>query len=393
MTAPATPTSGGTATSGADSAGTAGSPSGRRYGLWALVVLGLLAVALVAGGPSTPGHSLDPGSTDSNGTKAMVDLLQDSGADVTVQDTSPGTSSDVAVLLSDSTSQAMTDQLERWVEAGGTLIVADPRSSFVPVATSSLDILGVTDRAVQRADCSIAALAGIEQLRPGPGVLYERADSTESCFAGTSGAFVVDTPTGRGHVVAVGSSALFTNDMLGADDNAALTVALMAPREGTTVAMLYGMVPDGGTRASGFAALIPTGVRLALLQLAIAFVLYTWWRGRRLGRPVREPQLVQIGGSELVGAVGNLMQQTHDPDRAARLLRADLRRRLAERLGLPPDSNPDVIAEVTAARSGADRDQVARAVTDHHIRTEDELLDLARDIDRIRTEVLHGTAP
>ncbi len=134
-------------------------------------------------------------------------------------------------------------------------------------------------------------------------------------------------------------------------------------------------------------------MRLALVQLVIAFVLYTWWRGRRLGKPVREPQLVQIGGSELVGAVGNLMQQTHDPDRAARLLRGDLRRRLAERLGLPPDSNPDVIAEVTAARSGVDRDQVARAVTDLPVRTEDELLDLARDIDRIRTEVLHGTAP
>jgi hypothetical protein len=87
------------------------------------------------------------------------------------------------------------------------------------------------------------------------------------------------------------------------------------------------------------------------------------------------------------------MQQTHDPDRAAVLLRADLRRRLAERLGLPPGSNPDVIAEVTAARSGADRHQVARAVTDYPVRTEDELLDLARDIDRIRTEVLHGTAP
>ncbi|HEY5155794.1 MAG TPA: DUF4350 domain-containing protein, partial [Acidimicrobiales bacterium] len=126
MTAPATPN--GTAASG----GTATSPTGRRYGLWALVALGLLAVALVAGGPTTPGHSLDPGSTDSNGTKAMVELLQESGADVGVQDSAPRASTDVAVLLSDSTSQAMTDQLERWVEAGGTLVVADPRSSFAP---------------------------------------------------------------------------------------------------------------------------------------------------------------------------------------------------------------------------------------------------------------------
>jgi len=120
---------------------------------------------------------------------------------------------------------------------------------------------------------------------------------------------------------------------------------------------------------------------------------YAWWRARRLGAPVLEPQPVQIAGSELVSAVGNLLQQTRDPDRAARLLRADLRRRLVERVGLPPGAPAEVIAEVTSARSGVDRARVARAVSDIPVRTEDELLDLARDIDVIRTEVLHGTAP
>ncbi len=381
-----------TAVAGATMPGGSVSGIGQRYGLWALIVGGLLVVALVAGGPTAAGRSLDPESTDGNGTKAMVDLLRESGAAVSIRDTTPDASTDVAVLLSDSTTQDMTDELERWVDAGGTLVVADPRSSFAAVATSDTSVFGVVDRKVERGDCSIRALDGVDQLKPGAGVLYDVAESAESCFASTGGAFVVDTPTGDGHVVSIGSADTFTNEMLGLDDNAALAVALMAPREGTSVAVLYGMTPDGG-RASGFGELVPTGVRLALVQLALAFVLYTWWRGRRLGQPVREPQLVQIGGSELVGAVGNLMQQTHDPDRAARLLRADLRRRLAERLGLPPGSTPDVIAEVTAARSGADRAQVARAVTDIPVRTEGELLDLARDIDRIRTEVLHGTAP
>ncbi len=50
-----------------------------------------------------------------------------------------------------------------------------------------------------------------------------------------------------------------------------------------------------------------------------------------------------------------------------------------------------MLAEVTAARTGVERDRVARAVTDLPVRTEDELLALAHDIDTIRTEVLHGT--
>ncbi len=48
---------------------------------------------------------------------------------------------------------------------------------------------------------------------------------------------------------------------------------------------------------------------------------------------------------------------------------------------------------MTAARAGVDRDVVARAVTDAPVHTDEELLALARDIDTIRTEVLHGTAP
>jgi len=370
-----------------------GSGSGTRIVLWIVIGVGLMLVAVVAGAPTVGGRSLDPDSTEANGTKALVELLEGSGAQVDVRDSTPTASTDVAVLLADSTSQAMTDELQRWVEAGGTLVVADPRSSFSATPVSSTSLFAVINDALSPGTCTIGALAGIDRVQPAGGVVYDVPSPGDGCFTRDSGAFVVDAPTGEGHIVSIGSSSMFTNQNLGLESNAALAVALMAPREGTSVAVLYGMTPDGAARSRGFGHLIPTGVRLALVQVVIAFLLYAWWRGRRLGKPVLEPQLVQIGGSELVGAVGNLMQQTHDPDRAARLLRADLRRRLAERLGLPPTSSADVIAEVTSARSGVDRDVVARAVTDVPIRTEDELLDLARDIDRIRTEVLHGTAP
>jgi len=70
--------------------------------------------------------------------------------------------------------------------------------------------------------------------------------------------------------------------------------------------------------------------------------------------------------------------------------RRDLLRQLTERLGLGPGATPDVLAEVTVARTGVARDRVARAVTDLPVRSEAELLALAHDIDTIRTEVLHG---
>ena len=367
--------------------------TGRRSLLWIAIVVGLLVVGAVVGAPTVDEHSLDPTSTAANGTKALVDLLDGSGAQVEVLDTTPDDSTDIAVLLADSTSTAMTDELQRWVEQGGTLVVADPRSSFTATPVSDTSVFGAVHDTLAPGDCSIAAMAGIDRVEPAGGVVYDVAPRASGCFTRDDGAFVVDVPTGDGHIVSVGGASTFTNQNLGTDDNAALAVALMAPREGTSVAVLYGMSPDGTSRATGISHLISPGVRFAMLEVLVAFLIFAWWRGRRLGQPVLEPQLVQIGGSELVAAVGNLMQQTHDPDRAARLLRADLRRRLAERLGLPPTSSAEVIAEVTSARSGVDRDVIARAVTDVPIRSEDELLDLARDIDRIRTEVLHGTAP
>ena len=61
---------------------------------------------------------------------------------------------------------------------------------------------------------------------------------------------------------------------------------------------------------------------------------FALWKGRRLGRPVAETQPVQIAGSELVVAVGNLMQKAGRPEAAASQLRDDLRRDLTSRLGL-----------------------------------------------------------
>ena len=59
--------------------------------------------------------------------------------------------------------------------------------------------------------------------------------------------------------------------------------------------------------------LVSAGVTRALAQLALAFAVYALWRARRLGRPVAEPQPVAVAGSELVAAVGNLLDRTRSP--------------------------------------------------------------------------------
>jgi hypothetical protein len=201
-------------------------------------------------------------------------------------------------------------------------------------------------------------------------------------------AYVVARAEGAGVVVSVGGAGALTNEVLGSLDNSVLAANLLVPRAGARVAILRpGAIGEGETSLSD---LLARRVKDSILQLGVAFLLYALWRARRLGRPVAEPQPVQLEGSELVNAVGHLLQQARSPSSAAATLRRDLRRALGDRLGLPPSARPDVVADVTAARTGLDRGRVLSAVSDGPVVSEAELVALAQSIESIRQEVLHG---
>src|SRR5205807_3951525 len=131
------------------------------------------------------------------------------------------------------------------------------------------------------------------------------------CSRDGAAAWLVTRAEGRGDIVALGGLAPFTNERLGGADNGILAVTLLGPGRQARVTVLY-----GGRRT--LYGLVGTNVKLALVQLLVAFVLLALWRARRLGRPVLELQPVVIPGYELVTAVGNLLQRAHKRDQVAR---------------------------------------------------------------------------
>jgi hypothetical protein len=88
-----------------------------------------------------------------------------------------------------------------------------------------------------------------------------------------------------------------------------------------------------------------------------------------------------------VVAVGNLFQRAKGRGQAAGLLTDDLRRSLAERLGLPPSTPADLVADAVAERTGIPRERVLRTLTRTTPRDEAELVALSQAIDTIRREV------
>jgi hypothetical protein len=376
----------------------------RRYLPWLAVVGALFLVALVVGAPGTgdQGARYDPASTDPSGTRALVLLLESFGAEVTVTgDVPDDADGDVALVLSDPYAPGSPREqgLLDWTRAGGTLVVADPvseLSSRVTTIGGALDTFGAAE--LSRGACNIPELVDLDEVKFSGGyLLYDVPAGQQGCFVAEDDpatAFVVARRLGRGTVVSLGSADVFVNASLDSADNAGLATALLLPTRDAHVVIIDPNYYDGSEGAGGgdrsLTDVLSIGTRMAFLELLVAFAVYAWFRARRLGRPVVEAQPVELAGSELVVAVGQLLQQSGSPDRAAAMLRSDLRRRLCERLGLPRDASPEVVADVAARRSGVDHERVFTVVADLPVTSDDDLLKLARSADQIRKEILDG---
>lgn len=366
----------------------------RGAGLLVVVAVGVLLI----GRPPSEGPPLDPSSTGPLGTAALVALLEELGADVTVGegvrgdgmvgDPSPAGGDDLALVLADDLDDAGRAEVTAWVQAGGTLVVADPASTLHPFPIGDVPVLGVVDLPVDQV-CDLPALAPVGAVEPPAGsVTYELVPGATGCYRRGEAAYVGATPAGEGAIVAIGGAGVFTNQSIGEADNAVLAAALLAPRPGTQVSILGPPAP--GTGEEGLAELVGDNVKAALGQLGVAFAVYALWRARRLGRPVAEPQPVALESSELVVAVGRLLQEARHHDEAARLVGDDLRRLLAERLGLGPDASAEQVAELAAARSAIPAGRVLAAMSPPPLGDADALVAHVMSAHAIHQEVVHA---
>lgn len=354
----------------------------RRLALGALLVLAVLVAAWLPGTRRAEGPPLDPSSTAADGARAVVELV-DAFGDVRVIDGVPGADVDTALVLDDRFERDDAEALRRWVADGGTLVVADPDSTFTPAVAGTAD--GPLD-----VRCDVPGTAVVSRLDPGAGLLFTPPAGARACTS-SGGALVVAEPLGAGRIVSVGGPDLFTNRHLDEADNAVLAVGLLVPDDGVASAFVRPAVAVGAGD-EGLVDLVGTPVRAALAQFVVAFLVAAVWRARRLGRPVGEPQAVQVEASELTLAVGRMLTRARRPDRAAAVLRDRARRDLSGPLGLPLDAPADLVVAVLAERGGLTPAEAHRAAI-APVTTDDELVEVATLLARIRQELTHGRSP
>ena len=365
--------------------------SGARRALpFALLAVAVLLIGLVSRNGRTEGEPLDPRSTGELGARGLVLLLERFGADVRLGGGLPPDGA-TAVVLRDQLNEDETDELEAWVRDGGTLVVADPLSSFAPaVGGSSTDLFDPEseDDELLRPDCRLPVVSGITRIRVSAATPYRDRRGQVGCFPTRGGSYLAARSEGEGTVIALGGGGPFVNDQLDDEDNAVLAVALFAPEPGAVVTIVEPSVLGGGRKE--LRDLVSRRVKDGLWQLLLAFAVFALWKARRLGRPVLEPQPVQIAGSELVVAVGNLLQQGRRREAAAAMLQSSLRRTMSERLGVPADAPADVFAAAASARTGVEPSVVDAALSPVPPNDDAALVRLAQAVETLRNEVTHA---
>ncbi|MFF8293779.1 DUF4350 domain-containing protein [Streptomyces sp. NPDC016309] len=348
---------------------------GLLIALAALVAAGIV-MALVRA-DTQHGH-LDPRSADPQGSRAVAELLRHRGVTTrtvtTLEEATAATGPDTTLLVT--TPDLLTDHQQHLMRAhmdsaGGRTVLLSAGAPSVSTLAPGVNADSSAPVSARAPRCSLPAAERAGTVDLG-GELYSTAlPGSDTCYpSGTSAALVRVNSPARGDTVLLGSPDLLYNERLDQQGNASLALQLLGSRphlvwylpslDDPSASGGGGDTGDGeeGTER-GFLELIPSGWLWGTLQLALAAVLAAIWRARRLGPLVTERLPVTIRASETTEGRARLYRRTNARDRAATVLRAATRTRLAPLLGVPPTEahSPDALLPAVSARSTTgDRD-------------------------------------
>jgi hypothetical protein len=361
----------------------------RTWGpLGALAALALAVGLLVR--PSRAEQSLP--SVENRGPRGLAVLaawLEATGVDVR-----PGRApltelpADVrTVVLSAPSTTEVTEAelaaLQRFVEAGGTLVALLPRDDAQVRLRRWLgappgdvlpmdDVPGVRDLggATARVTVKAGPLAHASALR-----LSAEATLTlerEDAVPVTQPAALWWLPQGAGEVWAAAGPELAENARLELLDNAAFWAALGA--RGPMWIDERHHQPEAG-------ALPPVQLLVTAIQVALVAALFALAFGARLGPPRPAARHPHREAAELVRAMASLTARARVEPELVAALRGGLRRTLADALGVAPALSWDEAARLTAQRAGVDAARV-RAVE-----TTEDFLALSRLIAELERDL------
>jgi hypothetical protein len=359
------------------------SPDARR--IWAAargpVLIGaiVLAVAIVMSlfQDSQSLDALDPDSVAPAGSRAVARLLADQGVQIQRVDTAKDADEALtggATLLITRPNWVAAPQLGDLRDAARTVVAIGAQGDALDTLTPGVASGPAIPVSTRQPGCSLPAARAAGSARLG-GVAYS---DTSACYDGT----LVE----RSKTIVLGDATVLTNSELDEEGNSALALRLLGQHQRLVWYMPSLSDPARGGEQS-FYDLIPQGWWFGLAQVVIAVLLLMFWRGRRLGPVVTEPLPVVVRAAETAEGRARLYRRAGATDHAATALRRSTIDKLIPLLGLTSDATPEAVADRAADRACRDASAVRTILCGPPPVTEQALVDLADELDRLAEEI------
>lgn len=341
----------------------------------------LAYIATPKGGESYAAY--DPESPDPDGTRALVQVLEDQGVEVEIvrsskrlEGTEIGPDTTVFVTGTDALGEDTASRLRDRAD-GADLILAEP----APYVSAMLGIpyaLAQTPEAVE-AGCDDPRWKGLS-IQADAVTAYDAG----SCFPHEGGAVLAPAEG----LTVWGAPQVLTNDQILRADNAAVALRLLGENDRLVwyIPSFDDLAPD---EAHSPSSLLPRWIRPALWLLLLAVVAFAIARGRRLGPLAVEPLPVHVRAGETTRSLGRLYRRSGDRTHAATTLRHAARSRLAQRLRLGRDASPEAVARAVVQHTGRAELEVSALLTDAPIENDQDLITLADALAALEEEVRH----
>lgn len=356
----------------------------RRSSLFFVALGGLLLVVAVMLGRNGDGPPLDPASTGPLGTHALFTMLEEFGAGY--DRGLPDDDAEVAFLLAGELDDVQVEAIEVWVKRGGRLVVSSPGTAF-----SGELVTLVSARQLGEGGCGLEGFEDVERLEAPSFGTFEVDPGLDSCFGADGFSYLVRDEVGAGEIIALGGAAPFTNELLGEADNAVLAVRLLGPGVGNDdrvgladIAVIYD--PSATVVAGGESlfSLIPNSVRWLGWQLLAAFAVFVFWKARRFGRVVEEPQPVELPGSLLVLSSGELRRRSGGYEVAAASIRRDAEMRLRANHRVPGEIPTERLIADLVQQHGVSEEALRRALLEPVVSDAAGLVSLTAAVDQLQ---------
>ncbi|MFD7264017.1 DUF4350 domain-containing protein, partial [Streptomyces sp. NPDC059874] len=362
-------------TAGAAAPGTTARPARTRRTrrtrriLRVLALLGVLAAgaAVLAALNTGSRHGLlDPRSADPSGSRAVAELLKERGVTTrvvtTAREAAGATGPRTTLLVTDPDRLGATQR--RLVRSamdlsGGRTLLVGPTTHSLPDLAPGVRTKGDSHTDDLAPGCTLPAATSAGRATTGTGLRYtSTTPGAIACYPSDGHPTLLVLPTGTkgGDTVLLGSGTILLNESLADAGNASLALQLLGSRPDLVWYMPSLADSDAESQAAGedlsLLDLAPPGWSWALLQLFVAAALAALWRARRLGPLVTEKLPVVIRASEATEGRARLYRKARARDRAATVLRAAARERLAALTGVPHTQahEPTALTPAVSAR-------------------------------------------